>query len=111
MGALDSMDPTDVRMPGGFDPRLVAFNFTTDGAGALTVAPASDPKGQIQVTRSGNNYVVTLGPYKTVLHGSMFATALQATRTDTPDVGTVTFNYGSSQNSVTNGWCLLICDT
>lgn len=110
MGALDSLIAVDVRMPGGFKPRVVVFNFTTDGAGALTVAPASDPNNQLPVTRSGNNYIVTVGPYKRVLSGNMFATALNTTRTDDPVAGTVQFNYGGSQNSVANGWCLMFFD-
>jgi hypothetical protein len=110
MAALDGSDFTDLRMPGGMSPRLVVFNYTTDGAGALTVVPSSDPLGQIKITKSSNNYIITTGPYKAVLFGVMFGTALNSARVDTPDASTVQFNFAGAQNSVATGYCVLLFD-
>ncbi len=96
-------------MPGLFRPRLVAFNFTTDGSGNLTVSPTSDPQGQVSVTKSGNNYIIRTGQYKALLLAEMFGTARYTTTTQGD--GTLQMNFGSSQNNVANGYFLGLFDT
>lgn len=101
MGLLDQGVAGVVRTIGAKSVAVIALSGTTDGSANLTLG-AGMTDVQSLVTKSGNNYIVDVGPFVSVL--SCVARSL-TTAANAPTInasaGTVQINFGSAQNSTT----------
>lgn len=106
MGASPDLIP--IRAPGTGPTYLIAFNFTTDGSGNMTVSAASNRYGNITLTKAGNIYTLNVGGFRALLGGIAYAGATTATAiTASPSAGTIAVNFGAAINGVTHGAILL----
>lgn len=110
MALTDSSIMTDVRAPGGLRQKLIAFRFATNGSGDVTaISPNYDD--QLGIVRSGNNYVLTVGPFAQLC--ACFAKSLAAASNGTTSsgtAGTVQVNFAALAASTTVD-VILVLDT
>lgn len=81
-------------------PMLLSIRFTTDGSGNPTVP--YDYEGDVTVTKSGNNYIINIGPFSKLL--ACFAKSLAAASNGTvvdAAAGTVQVNFAAAVASST----------
>ncbi len=111
MPATDSMNLVPVRIPGVTKPRLVFFNFTTDGSGNPTITANSNRYGHLSMTKSGSDYIVNVGPFSRLVSAvARCGSTVPSNITSSSDNGTVTL-VGLSANSATYAVIQLLVET
>lgn len=99
MGLLDQVGQSVVRYVGAKNVAIIALSGTTDGSANWTLG-AGLTDVQTSITKSGNNYIIDVGPFVSVLSCVARSTATAANApTVNASAGTVQINFGSAQNS------------
>jgi hypothetical protein len=99
MGLLDQIGQSTVRYPASKNVAIIALSGTTDGSGNLTLSSGLTDV-QSAVTKSGNNYIIDVGPFVAVLSCiARSSSSLASAPTINAAAGTVQINFGTSQNN------------